>query len=49
MITDVWLIQFLTGDFMMGLMKPAAVVIVVGFMIYQQVKPRIERSDRVQL
>jgi len=49
MITDIWVIEALTGDFVMGLVKPAAVVFIVGFMIYQQVKPRVRRSDKVQL
>lgn len=49
MITDIWLVEALTSDTVMGLVKPAAVVFIVAFMIYQQVKPRVERSDRVQL
>lgn len=49
MITDIWIIEALTSDFTMGLVKPAAIVLVIGFMIYQQVKPRIEKSDKVRL
>jgi hypothetical protein len=49
MITDIWLIQFLTSDMVMGLVKPSIIVVIIGFMIYAEVKPRIERSDKVQL
>lgn len=49
MITDIWLIEVLTGDFVMGLAKPVVVASVIGIMLYSQVKPRLKNSDRVEL
>jgi len=48
-IADIWLIELITSDPVMDLVKPGMVGFLVLFMIYQQAKPRIQRSDKVQL
>jgi hypothetical protein len=48
-IADSFVVQFLTGDFVMGLAKPAVIVIVVGFMFWMELKPRLEDSDAVKV
>jgi len=49
MISDIWIIQFLTSEAFTDLLKPLVVVVIIGMMIYTQVKPRIEASDRVEI
>jgi len=49
MISDIWIIQFLTSEAFTDLLKPLVVVVIIAMMIYTQVKPRIEASDRVEI
>jgi len=49
MIADLWLVQFLTSDFVLGLVKPVVIAGVIGMMLWIQVKPRVKNSDKVQL
>lgn len=48
-VADIWLIEFITSDPVMDLVKPAMIGFLVLYMIYLQAKPRIERSDKVKL
>lgn len=49
LISDNIVIQFITSDPVLDLVKPAVIVIIILLMLYEQAKPRIERSDKVQL
>lgn len=46
---DLAVINFLTSDTVIGLVKPAVIAGVVGFMIYLEAKPRLQASDKVEL
>lgn len=48
-IAESTVIQFLTSDPVIGLAKPVVITGVVGAMLYSQVKPRLEASDKVQV
>lgn len=41
--------HFITSPIFNDLAKGTVVIIVIGFMVYQAVKPRIQASDKVQL
>lgn len=48
-VSDIWLIELITSDPVMDLIKPLMIAFLILYMIYLQAKPRIQSSDKVQL
>jgi len=49
LLSDNIVIQFVTSETFTDLAKPAAIVFIIGFMLYMELKPRIQKSDKVRI
>jgi len=49
LLSDNIVIQFVTSQTFTDLAKPAAIIFIIGFMLYLELKPRIKKSDRVRI
>ena len=49
LIADSAVIQFLTSDPVLGLVKPVVIAGIIGFMLYVKIKPRLEASEKVKV
>jgi len=48
-LTESPVFQFLTSDFFVGLVKPAIIIGIVGFLFYLELKPKLKNSDMVEV
>lgn len=49
LLADNIVIQFITSEAFTRLVEPFMIVVIIGFMIYASIKPRIEASNRVNV
>jgi len=49
LLSDNIVIQFITSETFTDILKPLIIIFIIGFMLYIELKPRIERSDKVRL
>lgn len=49
LIADSAVIQFLTSEPVLGLVKPLVIAGIIGFMLFVKIRPRLEASDKVEV